>query len=93
MRRTVMIGFLVAGISALLWALSRPPQPQVIGANPGAEYRESIKQMPILERPHRFGHFYGNTVRRVNQRRNRAGNAQPGENAPAPPAAPAPQAG
>jgi len=26
--------------------------------------RQEIKQMPILERPHRFGHFYGNTVRR-----------------------------
>lgn len=26
--------------------------------------RDQIKQMPILQRPNRLGHFYGNTVRR-----------------------------
>jgi hypothetical protein len=26
--------------------------------------RREIRQMPILERPSRLGHFYGNTVRR-----------------------------
>lgn len=26
--------------------------------------RQEIRSMPILERPYRFGHFYGNTVRR-----------------------------
>lgn len=26
--------------------------------------RQAIKQMPILQRPSRLGHFYGNTVRR-----------------------------
>ncbi|NLE36987.1 MAG: hypothetical protein GX621_03085 [Pirellulaceae bacterium] len=27
--------------------------------------REQIRQMPLLERPNRPGHFYGNTVRRL----------------------------
>ncbi|MBE6427240.1 MAG: hypothetical protein E7028_01420 [Planctomycetaceae bacterium] len=26
--------------------------------------RQEIRSMPILERPNRFGHIYGNTVRR-----------------------------
>lgn len=35
----------------------------------GAAYRRCIRHTPILERPHRFGHFYGNTVRRRHHRR------------------------
>ena len=31
--------------------------------------REQIRQMPLLERPNRPGHFYGNTVRRLYQGR------------------------
>jgi hypothetical protein len=34
--------------------------------------RKEIREMPILERPSRPGHFYGNTVRR-----NAARRAQP----------------
>lgn len=30
--------------------------------------RRDIRQMPILERPSRPGHFYGNAVRRNNSR-------------------------
>ena len=30
--------------------------------------RQEIRSMPILERPNRPGHFYGNTVRRRNSR-------------------------
>ncbi|MBN2218285.1 MAG: hypothetical protein JW719_12995 [Pirellulales bacterium] len=30
---------------------------------------EQIRQMPLLERPNRPGHFYGNTVRWLNSRR------------------------
>jgi hypothetical protein len=29
--------------------------------------RETIRQMPILERPYRIGHIYGNTVRRMSK--------------------------
>jgi hypothetical protein len=32
---------------------------------PNAGYRQAIRQTPILERPSRPGHFYGNTVRRL----------------------------
>ena len=31
--------------------------------------RQAIRNAPLLERPNRPGHFYGNTVRRVNERR------------------------
>ena len=30
--------------------------------------RQVIRQMPLLERPNRIGHFYGNTVRRMHYR-------------------------
>ena len=30
-----------------------------------AAYQQSIRDMPLLERPNRPGHFYGNTVRRI----------------------------
>jgi hypothetical protein len=31
--------------------------------------RQAIRDMPLLERPNRPGHFYGNTVRRIHDRR------------------------
>ncbi len=33
------------------------------------ETRQNIRSVPIVARPSRPGHFYGNTVRRVHQRR------------------------
>ena len=33
-----------------------------------AEYKAEIKSMDIHDRPHRSGHFYGNTVRRRSAR-------------------------
>lgn len=30
-----------------------------------AQYRAQIRSMPITQRPNRFGHVYGNNVRRV----------------------------
>ena len=38
----------------------------------GATRREAIRSMPLLERPNRPGHFYGNTVRWLNSRRTRS---------------------
>lgn len=35
------------------------------------DYRSAIRAMPLLERPNRPGHFYGNTVRRIHHRRMR----------------------
>lgn len=57
----MMIRFAAATLLlACLTALSpaQAPTPGVLAAE--AEVRE----MPILERPNRLGHFYGNTVRR-----------------------------
>ena len=33
--------------------------------NASAMTRAEIRSMPLLERPNRVGHFYGNNVRRV----------------------------
>lgn len=38
-------------------------------ANTRAEFRAEIQSMPLLERPNRVGHFYGNNVRRIHSRR------------------------
>jgi hypothetical protein len=42
-------------------AAGRPAIVQIGGL---AAQRRAIRQMPLLERPDRFGHFIGNTVRR-----------------------------
>jgi hypothetical protein len=34
-------------------------------ANNRAAVRAQIRSMPLMERPYRVGHIYGNTVRRV----------------------------
>lgn len=34
-----------------------------------AEYRAQIRSMEITQRPNRFGHVYGNNVRRIHHRR------------------------
>ncbi len=46
------------------------PQPADNGART-VSYRESIRRMPLLARPHRPGHFYGNAVRRLHHRRHK----------------------
>ncbi len=46
---------------------------QPMAAASVAQQRETIRQMPLLERPNRPGHFYGNTVRRIHDRRMRRG--------------------
>jgi hypothetical protein len=43
--------------------------PSLAEAAQTSDSRSSIKSMPIVNRPSRPGHFYGNTVRRVHQRR------------------------
>ena len=43
--------------------------PSLADVASAAESRQAIKSMPIVSRPSRPGHFYGNTVRRVHQRR------------------------
>jgi len=34
-----------------------------------AAYRQAIRRFPLLARPDRPGHFYGNTVRRIYRQR------------------------
>jgi hypothetical protein len=43
--------------------------PSLADAAQTSDSRSTIKSMPIVSRPSRPGHFYGNTVRRVHQRR------------------------
>lgn len=43
-----------------------------------AASRAQIQQLPILERPDRFGHIYGNTVRRINRLRTTIENSRNG---------------
>ena len=54
-------------VMALPWVVS-----STVSARTTAPTRREIRQMPILERPSRVGHFYGNTIRR-----NAARKAQP----------------
>jgi hypothetical protein len=39
------------------------------GPRQRAAVRQAIRDTPLLERPNRPGHFYGNTVRRITERR------------------------
>jgi len=70
--RYVKAGLLVAVVGLGCWAtrawgaesIRTPAEPRERGAT-----RQAIRATPLLERPNRPGHFYGNTVRRVNERR------------------------
>lgn len=74
MRRSVMLSFAV-----LLSLVSMIYSGEAL-ANSRQAYRETIRSMPLLERPNRFGHIYGNTVRRIYHRRY---GALPGQESPA----------
>ncbi len=70
MKRICTFGLLAAALLAggvALTANREIPLTAPMAVN--ATTRQAIKAMPILERPNRVGHFYGNTVRRVNERR------------------------
>jgi hypothetical protein len=54
-------------IATSLVAAALIPSPTQAANTPAT--KTSIRSMPITERPSRPGHFYGNTVRRVHQRR------------------------
>ena len=62
MRGKLVLSFVVLLSLSTLWSGN-------LLANSRQEYREAIRSMPLLERPNRFGHFYGNTVRRIYHRR------------------------
>jgi len=83
-RRCLLAGAAVAALFVLPQGVSTanaqrplfPPMtgPTVQNMRTQAAYRETIRQMPILERPNRPGHFYGNTVRRLHALRTGRGN-------------------
>lgn len=56
-----------SAVSAMEQSGSNGSRPVVTGVT--AQDRESIRQTPLLERPNRPGHFYGNTVRWLHDRR------------------------
>lgn len=61
--RSALRHLLFAGIvGSTFWVL--PATPVSADSAARALTREQIRSMPILERPNRIGHFYGNTVRR-----------------------------
>lgn len=67
--RELLGGLVVLLIVTIAWSLSvgstRTSQdPAQVVARASKPQRQAIKQMPILQRPSRPGHFYGNTVRR-----------------------------
>lgn len=69
-RHTVsgLLIILIIAIGSTVWVASRAGTMQETEARArgrtASTNRQTIKQMPILERPNRVGHFYGNTVRR-----------------------------
>ncbi|MBC7354161.1 MAG: hypothetical protein H5U08_17535 [Thermogutta sp.] len=86
MRRWILI---VAMVLACGWTVGLDRD---ASASSRREYREAIRSLPLLERPNRFGHFYGNTVRRIYYRRHGylPQPEMPLDNSSETPAAPAP---
>jgi hypothetical protein len=68
MYRTIYLGILAAAFAIGLWGYAAGPSAggERLAGNPRSAERQAIRQMPILERPNRPGHFYGNTVRWLN---------------------------
>ena len=62
MRSALRYLLFVGIVGSAFWVLPATP----VSADSAARglTREQIRSMPILERPNRIGHFYGNTVRR-----------------------------
>lgn len=52
----------IVALAATQFLLTVPPPAKAVS-------REEIRQMPIVQRPSRPGHFYGNAVRRSAGRR------------------------
>jgi hypothetical protein len=70
-QRYVTIGLLTAvlglgGLASCAWSAETIRIPD--DSQQRAALRQTIRSTPLLERPNRPGHFYGNTVRRINER-------------------------
>ena len=72
-RRRIIVSVFSLAVTAV-WATSPLQAQSPISAGPlyGSAYRAQIRSMPIELRPNRPFHFYGNTVRRRQQRVNPA---------------------
>ena len=62
LKKTILIVLMCVAFVATAQAARRSAT--VVRRASSAATRQSIRQMPILARPNRVGHFYGNTVRR-----------------------------
>ena len=65
MRSTITLA-LAAPLVAVL-TLDRAAAQQVVQQIASAE--QAVQEQPLLDRPNRLGHFYGNTVRRAHHGR------------------------
>jgi len=61
MRSALRYLLFVGIVASAFWSV---PAPVLADSVARTMTRDEIRSMPILERPNRFGHFYGNTVRR-----------------------------
>ncbi len=61
MRRALRYLLFVGLAASMFWSVPAPVSADSVARS---MTREQIRSLPILERPNRFGHFYGNTVRR-----------------------------
>jgi len=72
MKRFLVSGLVGLGVCVGLLSLESVSNAEVrattgrMDRSARAAQRQGIRQMPLLERPNRPGHFYGNTVRRLN---------------------------
>lgn len=74
LRRSLFVGFVMVAVGLGAWAFfesrasaeEQAASAATTKATASATYRQQIRALPILERPNRFGHFYGNSVRRAN---------------------------
>jgi len=62
--RLLIAGVLVVGMFAVVEPASAVGRRTTTVLRARTTRREAIRQMPILQRPDRPGHFYGNAVRR-----------------------------
>jgi len=71
-RRCLMICLVLVAVWTMPRTASARPRPTEQTPQPvfsyTAEQRRTIREMPIVQRPDRTGHFYGNAVRRRHRR-------------------------
>ena len=65
MRLAALTAVAVVALAALVATPARPQDPRCVAVNMS---REQIRSLPIVERPNRPIHFYGNAVRRRHHR-------------------------